>query len=105
MLSPDVKYTLNDNSNAIFTTFKTIIPEAYQCNCYAHMRRKLKNYVTYLNNKLLINNISKELELIADFCFEEDVEKGLYLFHKKYADEMLFLNKFEKEYLNKHKGH
>ena len=103
---PEPKYSLNDNADAIFKAFKSIFPDAYQMNCFAHMiNRNLHKYACKLSNSKKIHEIKKDLNVMADLAFSEDFERAVELFRTKYSDEREFLDTFEKEYLLHHKGH
>ena len=38
--TPDVKFTISDNSSAIFNAFKKVFPSAFNINCYFHFMCK-----------------------------------------------------------------
>ena len=65
----------------------------------------LLKYVIKLNDKGKYADIKKDLVMIGDLVYEEDLLRALDLFHIKYGDEEEFLDTFEKEYLTDHKGY
>ena len=49
---PNTRYTINDNSNAIFKAFKTVFSLAFQMNCFVHIiSRNLAKYTCKLNDE------------------------------------------------------
>ena len=65
--APDVEFTINDNSDAMFTAFEKIFPGVWHINCFANLACvKVPKNKKHLHSGVGMDEITKDLVAIGN---------------------------------------